>query len=137
MRNINSYECFLLEKRIAQISSKIEVAFNYDIIKTSHAADRSNFSKRGLSGDNQNHISNSEIKEFVYFFIKDISHGIATGEIVDQTNFVIKSQDRELSMAIVAEMVSNTYWKLIVKTLFRESEENGLSVYKNQLVYRK
>ena len=72
MRNINSYECFLLEKRIAQISSKIEVAFNYDIIKTSHAADRSNFSKRGLSGDNQNHISNSEIKEFVYFFIKDI-----------------------------------------------------------------
>lgn len=137
MNKISLYKDFLLEKRIAQISANVEIRFGFDIIKTSHAEDRSDFSKRGLSGDNQYNISNLEIKEFVLYFIKDIAAAIASGEIVDQDNFIIRSVDRELSMPIIAEEVSKTYWKLIVKTVFRESSFNQLKIGKDQLVFDK
>jgi hypothetical protein len=137
MNKISLYKDFLLEKRIAQISANVEIRFGFDIIKTSHAEDRSDFSKRGLSGENQYHISNLEIKEFVLYFIKDIAAAIASGDIVDQDNFIIRSVDRELSMPIIAEEVSKTYWKLIVKTVFRESNFNQLKIGKDQLVFDK
>lgn len=137
MSKIYQYKEFILEKRIGQISSNVEVKIGFDIIKTSHADTRSDFSKRGLSGDNQNHISNLEIKDFVLYFIKDIATAIANGDINDQDNFVIRSLDRELSMPIVAEEVSKTYWKLIVKTVFRESNFNKLIIGKDQLVFDK
>ena len=137
MSKIYQYEEFLLEKRIGQISANVEVRIGFDIIKTSHADDRSDFSKRGLSGENQNYISNLEIKEFVPYFIKDIATAIANGEIEDQDNFVIRSIDRELSIPIIAEEVSKTYWKLIVKTVFRESNFNQLTIAKGQLVFDK
>jgi hypothetical protein len=137
MNKISLYKDFLLEKRIAQISANVEIRFGFDIIKTSHAEDRSDFSKRGLSGDNQYHISNLEIKEFVLYFIKDIAAAIASGEIVNQDNFIIRSVDRELSIPIIAEEVSKTYWKLIVKTVFRESNFNQLKISKDQLVFDK
>jgi hypothetical protein len=76
-------------------------------------------------------------KEFVLYFIKDIAAAIASGEIVDQDNFIIRSVDRELSMPIIAEEVSKTYWKLIVKTVFRESNFNQLKIGKDQLVFDK
>jgi hypothetical protein len=126
----------ILEKRISQIASTIEVTFGFDIIKTTHADDRSDFSKRGLSG-NQNPISNAEMSEFVSYFKRDIAEGIATGEIENQTEFVIKSLEKELSMAVIAEEVANNYWKLIIKTVFRESEEHRLKTGLNQLVYEK
>jgi len=137
MNKISLYKDFLLEKRIAQISANVEIRFGFDIIKTSHAEDRSDFSKRGLSGDNQYYISNLEIKEFVLYFIKDIAAAIASGEIVNQDNFIIRSVDRELSIPIIAEEVSKTYWKLIVKTVFRESNFNQLKISKDQLVFDK
>lgn len=137
MNKIYLFEDFLLEKRIGQIAANVEIRFGFDIIKTSHANDQSDFSKRGLTGDNQNHISNLEIKEFILYFIKDIASAIATGEIVDQDNFVIRSVDRELSIPIVAEEVSKTYWKLIVKTVFRESDFNQLKIGQDQLVFDK
>lgn len=137
MNKIYLFEDFLLEKRIGQIAANVEIRFGFDIIKTSHANDQSDFSKRGLTGDNQNHISNLEIKEFILYFIKDIASAIATGEIVDQDNFVIRSVDRELSIPIVAEEVSKTYWKLIVKTVFRESNFNQLKIGQDQLVFDK
>ena len=134
---MNFQEFLILEKRISQIVSKIEITFSLDVIKTSHAEDRSNFGERGLSGFNQKHISNAEMSEFVNFFKREISEGIATGDIVDQTEFVIRSVDRELSMAIIADEVSATYWKLIIKTVFRESYENSLKTGVDQLVYDK
>ena len=137
MSKIYLFEEFLLEKRIGQISANVEVRFGFDIIKTSHATTQADFSKRGLQGDNQNPISNLEIKEFVLYFIKDIAYSIATGEIVNQDNFVIRSIDREMSIPIVAEEVSKTYWKLIVKTVFRESTFNQLKIGKDQLVFDK
>lgn len=126
----------ILEKRIDQISSTIEVTFAFDVIKTTHADDRSDFAKRGLSG-NQNPISNAEMSEFVSYFKRDIAEGVATGEIVDQTEFVIRSLDRELSMVIIAEEAAKTYWKLIIKTVFRESDEHRLKTGVDQLVYEK
>lgn len=126
----------ILEKRISQISSSIEVTFGFDVIKTTHADDRSDFSKRGLSG-NQNPISNAEISEFVSYFKRDIAEGIATADILNQTEFVIRSLERELSMAIIAEEVANNYWKLIIKTVFRESDEHRLKTGVDQLVYEK
>ena len=129
-------EILLLEKRIDQISSTIEVTFGFDVIKTTHADDRSDFSKRGLGG-NLNPISNAEMSEFVSYFKRDISEGIATGDIIDQTEFVIRSLDRELSMAIIAEEVTQNYWKLVIKTVFRESDEHKLKTGVDQLIYEK
>ena len=128
---------FILERRIDQISTNIEVTFAFDVVKTTHAEDRSDFSKRNLTGDNQKHISNAEMSEFVSYFKKDIANGIVIGDIVDQTEFVIRSLDRELSMAIIANKVEDTYWKLIIKTVFRESEDNKLRTGSEQLVYDK
>jgi len=137
MENFNEFqELLILEKRISQISSTIEVTFGFDVIKTTHADDRSDFAKRGLSG-NQNPISNAEMSEFVSYFKRDIAEGIATGDIVNQTEFVIRSLDRELSMAIIAEEVAQTYWKLVIKTVFRESEEHRLKTGIDQLIYEK
>ena len=129
-------EILLLEKRIDQISSTIEVTFGFDVIKTTHADDRSDFSKRGLCC-NLNPISNAEMSEFVSYFKRDISEGIATGDIIDQTEFVIRSLDRELSMAIIAEEVTQSYWKLVIKTVFRESDEHKLKTGVDQLIYEK
>jgi hypothetical protein len=121
MENNLIQNLLILEKRISQIASTIEVTFGFDIIKTTHADDRSDFAKRGLSG-NQNPISNAEMSEFVSYFKRDIAEGIATGEILNQTEFVIRSLEKELSMAVIAEEVANNYWKLIIKTVFRESD---------------
>lgn len=137
MNKIYLFEDFLLEKKIAQISANVEVRFGFDIITTSHSKKQSDFSKRGLAGDNQNYISNLEIKEFVLYFIKDIASAIATGEIVDQDNFVIRSVDREMSIPIVAVEISKTYWQLVVKTVFRESNFNQLKIGQDQLVFDK
>ena len=137
MNNFNDFQNLLiLEKRISQIASTIEVTFGFDVIKTTHADDRSDFAKRGLSG-NQNPISNAEMSEFVSYFKRDIAEGIATGDIVNQTEFVIRSLDRELSMAIIAEEVAQNYWKLVIKTVFRESEEHRLKTGVDQLIYEK
>jgi len=129
-------DLLIVEKRISQIQSKIEITFSFDIIKTNHAEDRSNVSKRGLEG-NQTHISNAEMSEFVSSFRRDIAEAIVDEQIKNGTEFVIKSLDKELSMAIVANQVVGLYWKLIIKTVFRESQENSLKTAKDQLVFEK
>ena len=127
----------LLEKRIAQISTNLEVSFSFDVIKTKHAEKRKDFIKRDLDTMITTPITNAEMIEFVSFFRNEIAEGIAFGDISDQTQFVIKSLDRRMAMAIIAEQVQGSYWKLIIKTLFRESEFDSLYVGENQLVYNK
>ena len=73
----------------------------------------------------------------IHIFRREISEGIAIGNILNQTNFIIKSLDKELSMVLISEEVSKTYWKIIIKTVFRESEGNSLKVGPNQIVYEK
>ena len=125
----------LLEKRIAQISANIEVSFGFDVIKTKHAEERKDFNKRGLTSTVTTPITNAEMSEFVRSFRKDIAEGITLGDITDQTEFVIKSISKGLAMAIIAEHIHGSYWKLIIKTVFRESEFNSFRVGSDQLVY--
>jgi hypothetical protein len=129
-------EQLLVEKRIAQLSSNIEVIFAFDLIKTKHAEERKDFNKRGLNTD-ERRISNQEMSEVVNKFKKDIATSIFEGDIIDGTNFVIKDYKFGLSMAIIAEKSSDTYWKLIIKTVFRETPEHTLEVGRNQLVFEK
>lgn len=133
--NINEF--LILEKRISQIVSTIEVTFAFDVIKTKHAEQRQDFASRGLETFNDTPISNAEMAEFVNWFKREIAQSIVSGDIVDQTEFIIKSKERNLSMAIIAEEVSLTYWKLIIKTLFRESDEHSLRTGTEQLVLEK
>jgi hypothetical protein len=65
---MKKYNEFLLEKRIDQISTSVEVTFSIDVIKTIHTDDRHDFDKRGLNIENIGKISNLEMKEFVHFF---------------------------------------------------------------------
>lgn len=134
---MNIQELLLLEKRIAQISTNIEVLFAFEVIKTKHAEDRSDFSKRGLDVETYGHISNKEMSEFVNLFKNDIAEALATGEIDDQDAFVIRSKDWQLSMAIVPEYVQGSYWKLIIKTVFRETDDYQLKVGSDQVVFEK
>jgi len=131
---MNISELLILEKRIAQIKNSIEVNFLFDVIKTQHAEKRKDFDSRGLDIENRGFISNREMSEFVSRFKNDIAENIAIGNIEDETNFVIRSEIWQLAMAIVAKHVGGGYWQLIIKTVFRETDENKFRVGKDQLV---
>lgn len=127
---LDKYDSFILEKRIAQISSNIEVVYGFDIIKTIHADKQSDFSKRNIG---HNHtISNREISDFVELFKSDISQHIANGEIVGETKFVIRSKN--LSIVFNAVEVTPKYWKLVIITLWPGYD---IKVGYNQLVLDK
>jgi hypothetical protein len=126
-------EHLLLEKRIAQISSELKIIFNFEVDRKKHAFDRATRPELGDSY-NQREISNSELKEFVSLFIREISEKIVSGEIKDDESFILKSLNWELAVPVTPVHVDGTYWKLIITTVFRESEENPFRVGRNQLV---
>jgi hypothetical protein len=125
----------LLEKRIGQISSKVEIVFGFDVIKTNHTTDRMNVSSRELGGGRDRSISNGEMLEFVKNFTRDIAEGIVSEEINDQEPFILKSNKWELSMVIIPDHVEGSYWKLIIKTVFPESVYHQLRVGRDQVIY--
>ena len=135
MKLLESLSKLLLEKRIGQILSNIEVVLGFDIVSTKHSVDRS--TRSGLSNYNQKPISNKEIVELVTFFRREIAEKIVNGEIENNVPFAIKSIDRNLAAVIDPNMESNLYWKLIVVTVFREDENNRLKTFKGQVVIRK
>jgi len=134
----------LIEKTIAQIVSNIEVSFNLEVDRGLHAFNRKN--RKELEGQgfkltgkhsyeyNQREISNSEIKEVLNLAKKEIAEKIVEREINDGTEFVVKSLNWELALAIGAEFQGGTYWILKVYTVFRESLDNPFKVGKDQLV---
>lgn len=122
----NDYN-LLLEKRIGEILSKIEIIFNFEIIKTKHSDDRIN--RKG-----QKQMSNAELTDFVTYFRREIAEHIVAGEIVDQVDFVIKSDSRELCCVLIPDQQSMNHWKLILRTVWRESPDNRFRVGKDQLV---
>lgn len=134
---MKKYKDFLLEKRIAQISANIEITFAIDVKKTSHVYDRQDFEARKLGIETIGRISNAEMVEFVHFFKKEIIEDIANGIIKDKEEFVIKSEDRQLAMAIAAEQIEGNYWKLIIITVWRETPEMKFKVGVDQKVYEK
>lgn len=134
---MKKYNEFLLEKRIAQISANVEVTFAIDLKKTSHVFDRQDFEARKLGVETLGRISNAEMVEFFHFFKKDIVESIATGEIKNEEEFVIKSEDRQLAMAIAAKQIEGNYWKLTILTVFRETPELKFRVGRDQKVFEK
>lgn len=135
MKLLESLSRLLVEKRIGQIYSNIEVVLGFDILSTKHSVDRS--TRTGLSNYNQTPITNSEIVELVTFFRREIAEKIVNGEIQNDEPFAIKSIDRNLAAVINPNMESNLYWKLVVITVFREDENNRLKTFKGQVVLRK
>jgi len=125
----------LIEKRIAQLTANVEVILGLDLIKTKHTLDRMNMSSRSDVIHNRNYdISNREMVDFVKNFTKEIAEGIINDEIHNDVPFVLKSRKWGLSMAIAPNHVTGTYWKLVILTVFPESEYNSLRVGEDQLV---
>ena len=125
-------ENLLVEKRITQVNSSLEVLFVFDVNRTSHAFDRD--TRDDIEGYNIRPIENDEIKEIISKVKKEISEKIVTREIVPEEVFIVKSLKWELAMAIIPVHMGGTYWQLIIKTVFRESSHNPFRVGKNQLV---
>jgi len=125
-------ENLLVEKRITQVNSSLEVLFVFDVNRTSHAFDRD--TRDDIEGYNIRAIENDEIREIISKVKKEISEKIVTREIVPEEDFVVKSLKWELAMAITPVHMGGTYWQLIIKTVFRESNHNPFRVGKNQLV---
>ena len=65
---------------------------------------------------------------------REIAEKIVNQEIIPDEEFVIKSLKWELAIAIVAIHVAGTHWKLLIKTIFRESKNNPFRVGVGQLV---
>ena len=125
-------EELLLEKRIAQVRTSIEVVFSFDVNRTSHAFDRK--TRDDIEDYNPRPIVNAEIKEIIRLSKNEIAKKIVNQEIKSETEFVIKSLKWELAMAITPIHITGTYWELLIKTVFRESNDNPFRVGKDQLV---
>lgn len=129
-------EHLLLEKRIGQISSKIEVVFAFDVLTTKHSRERGE-GRPEIEGYNQTPLSNAELFEVVSLFRDDISEKIATGEINDNDNFIIISNKWGVSMVIIANKIESNYWRLVIKTVFRSNDKFRFRVGQDQLVIEK
>ena len=125
-------EELLLEKRIAQVSASIEVSFSFDVNRTTHAYDRK--TRDDIEDYNQRPIVNAEIKEIIRLSKNEIAQKIVSQEITPETEFVVKSLKWELAMAIIPIYITGTYWELLIKTVWRESENNPFRVGEDQLV---
>jgi hypothetical protein len=137
MNHISKIEEFILERRIAQISANIEISFGFDVITTNHSNNRSNLSNRNFEETTIKNITNTEKAQFIEYFKREISEAIIKGDIQDTTQFVIRSTRLGLSMALIANMESLTYWKLLIKTIFPESEKHKLRVGFKQFIIDK
>ena len=125
-------EELLLEKRITQVNSSLEVVFLFDVNRTTHAFDRD--TRDDIEGYNVRPIVNAEIREIISTVKKDIAEKIVSREINPEVDFVVKSLKWELAMAITPVHIGGTYWQLIIQTVFRESKYNPFRVGENQLV---
>ena len=94
-------------------------------------------SSRDLEDYNQRPVSNAELVEFMQIFKRDIAEKILSGEIKESEPFVLVSNRWELAMAVSAERDSGTYWKLVVITVFRQSDLYKFKVSGNQVVIEK
>ena len=125
-------EELLLEKRIAQVRASIEVVFSFDVKRTTHAFDRK--TRDDIEDYNQRPIVNAEIKEIIRLSKNEIAQKIVSQEITPETELVVKYLKWELAMAIIPIYITGTYWELLIKTVFRESENNPFRVGEDQLV---
>jgi hypothetical protein len=124
----------ILEKKIAQIVSTIEVTFNLEVDRIPHTYERSTRPELENTGYNQRPIESREIREIIMMAKTEIAEKIINREIKEGERFVIKSEKWELAIPLDPIHVSGTNWILRVFTVFRESRENPFRVGKNQIV---
>ena len=127
----------LIEKRIAQLSANIEIVLSFDIIKHSGHVDKRMSGRDDVDGYDNRPVTNSEIKYFIELFKSEIAENIVFNRIIDGEPFIIKSSKLGLAIPLKPVNVGENYWRLIVLTVWRESEINKLKVGKNQLVLSK
>jgi len=125
-------EHLLLEKRIAQLMTSFKIYYSFEVDRTMHAHTRR--TRTGIENYNDREISNGELKYIIDLALRQIAEKIAQHNIVDDEAFVIKSKEKEIAIAIVPKHVEDSFWKLIITTVFRESYENPFRVGENQLV---
>ena len=127
----------LLEKRIAKISASLNISLSFDVInhKGGHASQR--MGGRDLEGYDNRKVSNAEIRYLIEDFRTEIAENIVYGDIVDGDSFVVKSQDKGLSLVLKAFSNGGFSWKLIVVTVFREGPNHILRVGRDQVVIEK
>jgi hypothetical protein len=112
--------------------SSFEIQYSFDVDRSSHAYLRK--TRNDIEGYNEKEISNSEIKYIISLSLKEIAEKIAQHNIVDNEEFVIKSYEKEIAIAIAPKHVLDNFWELVVTTVFRESYDNPFRVGKNQIV---
>lgn len=122
----------ILEKKIAQISSKIDIEFSFLIDRTSHAYIRR--TRSDIEDYDTREISNDEIVYFISLVRKEIAEKILMEEIINGVPFVVRSAEKALALSIVPKKEYGVYWKLIITTVFRESYDNPFRVGRDQLV---
>jgi hypothetical protein len=125
-------ESLLLEKRIAQISSQIEVTLAFDIDRSQHAYDRR--VRDDIEDYDKREVSNGEISELIRVVRKEIAEKIVSNEIVDDVPFIIKSPEKRLAITIIPKYQYGLFWVLLVTTVFRETYVNPFRVGRDQLV---
>lgn len=127
-------ETLLLERKIAQISDTFQITFGFDISTSKHTRDRSNLGREGLS---DRVISNQEIIDVIEKYKRDIAEAIINGYIIDGDKFVIKDKDSKIDCAILATILDDNYWSLLILTIFPASDSFGLLVAQDQFVLSK
>ena len=125
-------EHLLLEKKIGNILSKLDVVFSFDIARTSHAYERKN--RTDISNYNNKEISNAELKYIIDICKREIAESIINGKIKNEVLFIIKSKEKEIAMVINPIHSVNTFWRLLIVTVFRESYDNPFRVGEDQFV---
>ena len=125
-------EHLLLEKKIGNILSKLDVVFSFEINRTSHAYERRN--RTDISDYNNKEISNAELKYIIDICKREIAESIINGKIESEVPFIIKSKEKEIAMFINPIHEVNTFWRLLIVTVFRESYDNPFRVGEDQFV---
>jgi len=122
----------LFERRVAQLRSDITLTYSLDVYTTHHSFGRG--MGRDMEGYDNREVTNSEIVELVRYFRVPIAEKIDEGEIDEDVNFIIKSKKKMLSMVLIPKCDGEMWWRLLVKTVFRESDKFSLRTGGNQLV---
>jgi hypothetical protein len=82
-------------------------------------------------------VTNMEIRYFIDLFKRDIAEKILTGEIKNEEPFVIRSSSKGLAIPLKPIHNAGTNWKLVVLTVWRESNIHKLKTFEGQVIIEK
>jgi len=132
-------EHLLLEKRIGQLVDTFEITMSFDIIKhMGHAEQRAmGIGREKIEDYDMRPVSNMEIRYFVDLFKRDIGEKIIYGEIKNEEPFVIRSSEKGLAIPLKPIHNGGTSWRLVVMTVWRESNIHKFKTFEGQVVIEK